>query len=170
MLFSKGSATLRPRLPFARSRRSLQAHPLFRAFETFLYFLPVHYIPPCFQIVGADIFVLQVVGMLPDIIAHDGIVALHQRIILIGGAGDFQLSRRGADQPRPSAAEALEAGIVELVLEFGKAAEGLFNGISQRARGLASGLGRHDLPEHAVVHVPTAVVAHGGAYVFWYRV
>src|SRR5438067_7076371 len=58
--------------------------------ESLLHFPPVHHVPPRLQIIGADIFVFQVVGVLPNVVAHDGPVALHHGIVLIGRGDDVE--------------------------------------------------------------------------------
>ena len=39
--------------------------------EALVDFRPVDHVPPLFQVVGAAVLVLQVVGVLPDVVAHD---------------------------------------------------------------------------------------------------
>ncbi|RYG58296.1 superoxide dismutase [bacterium] len=38
---------------------------------------------------GAFVLVRQIIGVLPDIVAHDGVHAHHQGVVLVGGANDF---------------------------------------------------------------------------------
>ncbi len=44
---------------------------------------PIHHVPPRINIGGPLVLILQIVGMLPDIDAEDGCLALHQRIVLV---------------------------------------------------------------------------------------
>jgi hypothetical protein len=104
--------------------------------------------------------------VLPDVIAHDGEIAVGERVVLVGGGDNLELAALGAHQPHPAATEQLGAGIVELLLEIGEAAKSLFDSFGDFAGWLAAALGFHDAPEHAVVHVAAAIVAHGGADVF----
>src|ERR1019366_5246680 len=68
--------------------------------------------------------------------------------------------------PYPSAAELAYTGGVEFFLEGFEVAEGLFDYFGYGAGGIASALGLHDVPEHAVVDVAAAVVADGAADIF----
>ncbi len=69
------------------------------------------------------------------------------------------------DQPSPPAAEALDAGVVDGRLELVHPLERRLDRLGQSAAGLAPAAGLHDLPEHAVVGVAAAVVAHSRALV-----
>src|SRR5207253_6745445 len=62
-------------------------------------------------------------------------------------------------EPCPAGAEAVHAGVLELGLELVEAAELLVDRGSQVARGRATAVRTHDLPEERVVGVPAAVVA-----------
>src|ERR1022692_301125 len=46
---------------------------------------PVHHVPPCFQVLGTQVLIFQVIGMLPDVVAEDRVQALGQRRILVSG-------------------------------------------------------------------------------------
>src|SRR4029077_204047 len=76
--------------------------------------VPVNYVPPGLQIFGAAVVVLEVVGVLPDVVAEDGIEALRDGVVLVGSAGDQDFALGIAGQPDPSAAELFYAGVVEL--------------------------------------------------------
>src|SRR5262245_21962055 len=67
-------------------------------------------------------------------------------------------------------AELLCPGIIKLCLKIFEVAERFIDGFRDCSGGIAAALGLHDLPEHGVVHVASAVVAHGGANVFRNRV
>src|SRR2546423_5620915 len=67
------------------------------------------------------------------------------------------------DQPRPARTEPGGRRRIELLLELIEAAEGAGNRLRQSAARLAAAARAHDLPEHGVVYVAAAVVAHGGA-------
>src|SRR5208283_5368524 len=73
----------------------------FGLFEAFVDFCPVDDVPPGGEVVGAAVVVLQVVGVLPDVVAEDGIEALRQRGILVGGGHDFELAV-GEYEPAPA--------------------------------------------------------------------
>src|SRR5262249_32570867 len=81
---------------------------LFR--EALLDFLPVHDAPPGRDVVGAAVLILEVIGVLPNVEAHDGNLAFHHGAVLIRGGGDFELAGAILDQPGPTRAEAAHAG------------------------------------------------------------
>src|ERR1700684_4393791 len=87
----------------------------FAGFEggvAFVDLVPVDGVPPGGQIFGAAVVVFQVVGVLPDVVAEDGIVALGDGTVLIGRAHDVDFAAGLAGQPDPSAAELFDAGVV----------------------------------------------------------
>src|SRR6266478_3154382 len=129
-------------------------------------FFPVDYAPPRLQILGAAVVVFEVVGVLPDVIAEDGIEALRDGTVLVGSGDDFHFAFCVACQPYPSAAELAYSGGVEFLLEGFEVAESLLDHVGDGTAGIASALGLHDFPEHGVVHVAAGVVADGAADVF----
>src|SRR5438128_11335362 len=72
--------------------------------------VPVDDVPPGGQVLRAAVLVLEVVGVLPHVVAHDGIVALGKGVVLVGRAHGGQLAVPGEHQPGPAAAEALDPG------------------------------------------------------------
>src|SRR5205823_14605631 len=74
---------------------------------------PVHHVPPGIDVVGTLVLIFQVVGMLPDVDAEDGRLAVHEGAILVRRAEDLQLAV-GEDEPGPAAAEAADAGLLDL--------------------------------------------------------
>src|ERR1700730_17615170 len=82
------------------------------------YFRPVHYVPPGFDVVGAAVLVVQVVGVLPNIAAQDRRVAVHQRAVLVLRRNPFKFSALVFDQPRPAAAETADTGGGEFFFEL----------------------------------------------------
>ena len=52
----------------------------------FVDFFPVDYVPPGLQVFRAAVVVFEIVGVLPDVVAEDGMEALRDGIILIRGA------------------------------------------------------------------------------------
>src|SRR5271166_4099983 len=69
--------------------------------------VPVDHVPPGLEVVGPAVLILQIVGMLPDVVAHDRMLPGGHRIVLVRRAGDLQLAVGGQHQPRPPAAELL---------------------------------------------------------------
>src|SRR5712691_1466720 len=123
--------------------------------------LPVDDVPPGGEVVGAAVLVLEVVGVLPDVDAEQRHLAVADRAVLVRRR---QHGETGAvpDEPRPAAAEALDAGVVHRRLQLVEAAE---HGLDRRPQlpvRVAAAVRAHDLPEERVVRVPASVVAHGG--------
>src|SRR5205807_1831080 len=95
--------------------------------------------------------------VLPDIDAQNRRLAAHVRAVLIGAREDLELAVR-KNEPRPAAAETLDAGVLDLGLEGREIGEGRLDVVGQWPGRIATGLARHDLPEHGVVGVPAPVV------------
>src|SRR5476651_649541 len=77
--------------------------------------LPVDHRPPAFQVFGAAVFMLQVVGMLPDVVHKHREVALGEGIFVAGSGEHLELAAilLRPRQPDPAGAEHLVAGFVE---------------------------------------------------------
>src|SRR5579864_5070590 len=103
-------------------------------------FIPVHDIPPCGQILRTAVLVLQIIGMLPDVVAEDGEQALREGRILVGGGDDLELAA-GENHPTPTGAELLGGGFVEGLLERLEIAEVGGDLIGDGASGLAADAG-----------------------------
>ena len=129
----------------------------------FVDFFPVDYVPPGLQIFGTAVVVFEIVGVLPDVVAEDGIQALRDGIVLIWSADNFHFAFCVASQPDPSAAELAYTGGVEFFLESFEVAEGLLDYFGYGAGGVASTFGLHDVPEHGVVDMASGVVADGAS-------
>src|SRR5207253_4791368 len=71
--------------------------------------VPVHDVPPRGEVVRALVLVLEVVRVLPDVVAEERGLPLHERRVLVGRALDRELAA-AQEEPRPAAAEALGAG------------------------------------------------------------
>ena len=61
-------------------------------FEAVVDFIPVNYVPPCREVFGAAIVVLQIISMLPNVVAENGEQALGDWIVLVGRADDLYLA------------------------------------------------------------------------------
>src|SRR6202034_3902055 len=94
---------------------------LLRLLEALVDLRPVHHVPPCGQIFRPAVLILQVISVLPNIVAQNGEVSLRQRAVLVRTRNDLQLSI--PDQPAPPGAELFRGGFVELLLEILKAAK-----------------------------------------------
>ena len=108
--------------------------------------------------------------MLPNIVAEDGMQALGNGAVLIGGGNNFDFALVVSGEPDPSAAELAGAGGVELLLKSLEVAEGFLDDIGDGPGRIASAVGLHDVPEHGVINVAAAVVANGAADIFGDRV
>src|SRR4029077_11409480 len=83
----------------------------FEGGETLVDFVPVHYAPPRGEVFGTAVVVFQVIGVLPDVVAEDGIQALREGIVLIRRGDDLHIAVRLPGEPGPSGAELLRARI-----------------------------------------------------------
>ena len=90
--------------------------------EALVDLLPVDGVPPGGEVVRATVVVLEVVGVLPDVVAEDGVEALQMRVVLVGSGDDLQLAAL-PDEPAPAGAELLGGGFIELLGEVGKGTE-----------------------------------------------
>src|SRR5579885_3322733 len=128
--------------------------------EAFSNLVPVDNIPPCRQVLGATVLILEVVGMLPDVIAHDGILALHQRAILVSGGSHLELAVAAQHEPGPAGAKAFRTRIIEGGLKGIKRTKGGIDSIRQLAGWGAAAIGFHNLPEHAMVGMTATIIAY----------
>src|SRR4026208_2305792 len=120
-------------------------------------FRPVDDVPPCRDVVGTAVLVLQVVGVLPDVEPENRLLAVHDRVVLVGRALDRQLAAV-VDQPGPPAAEAADTCLRELLLERVESAKRRLDRVRQRAGRLAARIRRHLLPERGGSPAAPAVV------------
>ena len=86
---------------------------LFGFCEALVDFGPVDDVPPGGEVVGAVVLVFEVVGVLPDVVAEDGVDALAERVVLVGGGDDLELAAL-EDEPTPAGAELLRGGLIEM--------------------------------------------------------
>src|SRR5215472_4063466 len=108
--------------------------------------VPVDDVPPGGEIFRTTVVVFQVVGVLPDVVAEDGIQSLRNGIVLIWRRHDLHFAVRLARKPYPSRAELLRASIVEFGFEIVEVAKGFLNRLSDGSVRIASALRLHDLP------------------------
>src|SRR6478736_5919040 len=90
--------------------------------EALVHLAPVHHVPPRRDVIRPLVLVLQVVGVLPDVESEDRLLAFHERIVLVGRAGDRQLPAL-VHEPRPTRAEPPDAGRRELLAKLREVAE-----------------------------------------------
>src|SRR6266481_9072181 len=121
--------------------------------------VPVHHVPPCFEIIGTPILIFQIVGVFPYVVAHQRALAVHERRVLVGFADERELAVPCGGDEHPARSEDARAGRVELVLKLVESAEVAIDGGLHIAFRLAAGAA-HDLPEHRVIGVTSAIVAY----------
>src|SRR5438132_13837544 len=97
------------RYGLSSSQRRLQFAGLERLI-TMVDFFPVHYVPPSCEIFWPPIVVLQIIGVLPNVVAEDREEALGDWVVLIRRADDLNIAARFARQPNPTTAELFSAG------------------------------------------------------------
>src|SRR5579883_2311845 len=100
--------------------------------------------------IGPAVLEVEIIGMLPDIAGQERRLALRERIDRVRRLGDLE---RAAieDEPGPAAAELRRGGLLELLLEFVDAAEGLLDALCDIARGLSATPRLHAVPEKGVI-------------------
>src|SRR6185369_12896853 len=96
------------------------------------------------------VLVVHVIRMLPDIDREQRRDALGDRRHGVGGRGDLELAV-AVHEPGPSAAEAVDGGLRELLLEFLETAQVRVDALREGARGLRSARGSQAVPEEGVV-------------------
>src|SRR4051795_13136439 len=70
--------------------------------------VPVDDVPPGLEVLGPAVVVLEVVRVLPDVVAQQRRVAVEHRAVLVGRLGELELAA-GEPQPRPARAELPDA-------------------------------------------------------------
>src|SRR3990170_8268595 len=124
---------------------------------------PIDGVPPRLDVLGASVLILQVIGVLPDVDAEERLAAIQDGIVLVRGRFDGELAATD-QQPRPPGPESRCRGLGECFFEIPEAAERIFDGVGQIPRRLPAAALFHDLPEHGMIQMAAAVVAHGGTY------
>src|SRR5580704_6753544 len=90
--------------------------------EALVDLIPVDGVPPGGEVVRSPVVVLEVVSVLPDVVAEDGVAALRDGVVLVGGGDDGELAGF-EDEPAPAGAELLGGSLVEELFEAFKVAE-----------------------------------------------
>src|SRR5258708_10050406 len=79
---------------------------------------PVHGVPPRLEIIGAAVLVVEIIGVLPDIVSEQRALAVHDRTVL-GRAGlDLELAVPCGGHAYPARAEMTPPGRLEILPEF----------------------------------------------------
>src|SRR3569833_3845725 len=90
--------------------------------------VPIHEIPPRRDVVRTLVLILQIVGVLPHVEAEDGVLAFHERIVLVRRARDGELAAV-VDQPSPAGPETTGRGRRALLFKLCEIAEGALDGV-----------------------------------------
>src|SRR4029079_7927170 len=103
-------------------------------------FFPIHNLPPARQIFATPVFMLQIVGVFPDIIQQQREMVLHQRIVVAGGGTDLESAAVAlrSRQPDPTGPEEPGPPVVESCLELGHPPEITLDRVGKRTRGRAA--------------------------------
>ena len=113
--------------------------------------LPVDQIPEGLHVLGAEVAVVDVIRMLPDVAGEQRSFALSYRGTGIAGAHDFQRTIGIFHQPGPARPEGGNGALGEFFLEVGKGAELLVDGFGQCAAGLTAAVGTQAIPVEGMV-------------------
>src|SRR5439155_4420710 len=99
--------------------------------------IPIDGVPPGIEVVGPPVLILQIVSVLPHIYTEDRRQPLQVGAVLVRGADHLELAVLSHHQPGPAAAEAFDAGVVDLGFEAVEIAERRVDRLGERARRLA---------------------------------
>src|SRR6202158_4757141 len=84
---------------------------------------PVHGIPPRLEVIGAAVLVIEIIGVLPDVVAEQCALAVHDRTVLVRAGLDREFAVLCDGHEHPARTELASARGVEIGLEFFQAAE-----------------------------------------------
>src|SRR6266436_6604929 len=79
--------------------------------------VPIHHVPPSFDVVGPTVLVIEIISVFPNIHSEDRGVSFHERAVLVRSGYDFKFPTFVLNQPRPTAAEATHPSCSELLLK-----------------------------------------------------
>src|SRR4051794_12712828 len=74
---------------------------------------PVHRVPPRFEVIGTAVLVVEIIGVLPHVVAEQYALAVHDRRVLVGPGFDGELAFLGNGDEHPARAELPSAGGIE---------------------------------------------------------
>src|SRR5579883_1779077 len=100
--------------------------------------------------IGPAVLEVEIIGMLPDIAGQERRLALRERVDRGRRLRDLERAAL-EDEPSPAAAELRRGGLLELLLEFVEAAEGLLDAFGEIARRLSAAARLHAVPEEGVI-------------------
>src|SRR5438105_3070912 len=92
---------------------------------------------------------IQIIGVLPYVAGQQRGLSFGHWVDRVRRAGDRQLAAAG-DQPGPAAAELADCRRLEIVLEFGEAAEIAVDRLGDVTGRIAAALRLHAIPEEGV--------------------
>src|SRR5205809_1154124 len=127
---------------------------------------PIYHVPPRLDVIRPAVLVIQVIGVLPNVDAEQGRVAIHERTVLIWCRSHFEFAALVLDQPGPTAPETFCPCVREFFLEGLEAAEGRLDVVAELSGRLSARIRSHDFPKEGMVRVPAAIVADYAANVF----
>lgn len=93
--------------------------------------IPVDHMEPVVNVVGSQIVMFQVIGMLPDVDVEHGQQPKGERRVLICGRGDAEFPCCIYHKPCIAGTEYGQSGCLKLILKGSVAAKFLFNGFAQ---------------------------------------
>src|SRR5262249_41945119 len=79
---------------------------------------PIHRIPPRGEIIAAAVLVVQIVRVLPHVVAEQGALAVHDWVVLVGARLDRELAAFVDDDEYPARAEHAQAAGIEIVFQL----------------------------------------------------
>src|SRR6266478_508898 len=129
--------------------------------------VPVHHVPPSFDVVGPAVLVIEIISVFPNIHSEDRRVSVHERAVLVRGGYNFKFSTFVFNQPRPTAAEATGPSCGELLFKCIETSERGFDIIGEFAFRFAASVRAHDRPEEGMIGMPAAIISHHRANIFW---
>jgi len=121
--------------------------------------VPVHDIPPGGQVIGAAVLVLEVVGVLPDVVAEDRIVALGKGESWLGV--ETTLSLPPAKMIQPTRSRTAWRCLIEALLDVSKSPKSALICSAMRPvarRDSVRADRAHEAPEGGVVQVAAALL------------
>src|SRR5579884_1284725 len=158
MISKRGMAKERERCP-ALVRNGPQPPSFHRGFVHLFDVLPIdEMLPERLQVVRAAVAIVDIVRMLPDVAAKDGLAAVHQRVFAIGCLHNGNLAVLDC-KPTPAGAELGDAGLDKVFFHLGERTDVGCELLFKLPRQLiAAAAFLHPLPEVNVIVVLAGIV------------